>query len=176
MKWYVLHVYSAKESRLKEAIEKGVEGTDLEKDLGEILIPTQKTFHIRDGKKVQREKKIFNSYIIVQANLTPELMSFITGLPGVTHFLGSAKQPEPLSEAEAKRLLGISDREEDTAQEYLFIPGDMVKIVSGPFMEFEGVISKVNQESHKLTVNVAVFGRVTPVELNTDQVERINQI
>jgi|SRR5690554_1473178 len=173
MKWYVLHVYSAREQRIKEAIEKGVSGTEMEKDLGEILIPTQKTFHIRDGKKVQREKKIFNSYIIIQANLTPELTSFITDIPGVTHFLGSIKKPQPLSEAEAKRLLGISDREEDTGKDYQFIPGDMVKIISGPFSDFDGVIDKVNQDSHKLTVNVAVFGRVTPVELNTDQVERI---
>ncbi len=173
MKWYVLHVYSAREQRIKEAIEKGVAGTELEKDLGEILIPTQKTFHIRDGKKVQREKKIFNSYIIIQANLTPELMSFITDIPGVTHFLGSVKKPQPLSEVEAKRLLGISDREDDTGKDYQFIPGDMVKITSGPFSDFDGVIDKVNLDSHKLTVNVAVFGRVTPVELNIDQVERI---
>ncbi len=140
------------------------------------MIPTQKTFHIRDGKKVQREKKIFNSYIIIQANLTPELTGFILNMPGVTHFLGSAKKPVPLSEVEAKRLLGISDREDETTKDYQFLPGDMVKIVSGPFSEFEGVIDKVSHDSHKLTVNVAVFGRVTPVELNTDQVERINKI
>ncbi|MBW6515414.1 MAG: transcription termination/antitermination protein NusG [Candidatus Cloacimonetes bacterium] len=176
MNWYVLHVYSARESRIKEAIEKSVAGTDMEKDLGEILIPTQKTFHIRDGKKVQREKKIFNSYIIIQANLTPELTAFILNMPGVTHFLGSTKKPVPLSEIEAKRLLGISDREDETEKDYQFIQGDMVKIISGPFTEFEGVIEKVSQDSHKLTVNVAVFGRVTPVELNTDQVERINKI
>lgn len=176
MKWYVLHVYSARENRIKEAIEKGVAGTELEKDLGEILIPTQKTFHIREGKKVQREKKIFHSYVIIQANLTPELMNYILNIPGVTHFLGSAKKPEPLSETEAKRLLGISDREDITGKDYQFIPGDMVKITSGPFADFEGVIEKVSHDSHKLTVNVAVFGRVTPVELNIDQVERINKI
>jgi transcriptional antiterminator NusG len=175
MKWYVLHVYSAREFSIKEAIEKSIAGTDLEKDLGQILIPTQKTFHIREGKKVEREKKIFNSYIIIEANLTPELINFIMEIPGVTHFLGTVKKPLPLSEAEAKRLLGISDREDDTTKDYQFIPGDMVKITAGPFAEFEGVVDKVNHDSHKLTIKVAVFGRVTPVELHLDQVERVNK-
>jgi transcription termination/antitermination protein NusG len=175
MKWYVLHVFSAREFAIKESILKGISGTELEQYLDEILIPTQKTFHIRDGKKVEREKKIFNSYIIIKAELTPALISYILNIPGVTHFLGTAKKPLPLSEVEAKRLLGISDREEAKAADYQFIPGDMVKIISGPFGDFEGVIEKVNHDSHKLVVNVAVFGRVTPVELNMDQVDRVNK-
>ncbi len=171
-KWYVLHVYSAKEFSIKESLLKGIENTDMADDIEEILIPTQKTFHIREGKKVEHEKKIFNSYIIIKARLSQKLINYIIGIPGVTHFLGPAKKPEPLSEAEAKRLLGISDREESQVQQYQFIPGDMVKIISGPFSEFEGVIDKANLEVQKLTVKVAVFGRITPVELNLDQVER----
>ncbi len=173
--WYVLHVYSAKEDSIKESILKGVENTDMEQDIEEILIPKQKTFHIREGKKVEREKKIFNSYLIIKANLTKELISFILNLPGVTHFLGPAKKPEPLSETEAKRLLGIYDREDMKTQHYQFIPGDMVTITSGPFSEFEGIIDKVNHDVQKLIVNVAVFGRITPVELNMDQVQRTNK-
>ncbi len=175
MNWYVIHVYSAREFSIKEAIEKSIAGTELEKDIGQILIPTQKTFHIREGKKVEREKKIFNSYIIIQANLTPKLMNFILDIPGVTHFLGTAKKPLPLSEVEAKRLLGISDRKEDTTKDYQYIPGDMVKMISGPFSDFEGVVEKVNHDSQKLTVKVAVFGRITPVELHVDQVERVHK-
>ncbi|MCB5230705.1 MAG: transcription termination/antitermination protein NusG [Candidatus Cloacimonas sp.] len=176
MKWYALHVYSGREFSIKEAILKGIEGTELDGLVGEILIPTQKTFHIREGKKVEREKKIFNSYIIIEANLTPELMGYIRGLPGVTHFLGSARRAAPLSESEVKRLLGITDREESDVKEYEFISGDMVKIVFGPFSDFEGIVDKVNFDTKKLTVNVAVFGRVTPVELNMDQVERIKKL
>lgn len=173
--WYVLHVYSAKEDSIKESILKGVENTDLEKEIDEILIPKQKTFHIREGKKIEREKKIFNSYLIIKANLTKELISFILNMPGVTHFLGPSKKPEPLSETEAKRLLGIYERKDADVQQYQFIPGDMVTITSGPFSEFEGIIEKVNHEVNKLVVNVAVFGRITPVELNMNQVERINK-
>ncbi len=175
MKWYVLHVFAAKEFTIKEAILKGIEGTDLEPLVGEILIPTQKTFHIREGRKVEREKKIFNSYIIISADLTPKLINYIINLPGVTHFLGTGKKPLPLEEEEVNRLLGISDREDAEMKEYQFIPGDMVMITAGPFTDFEGIVDKVHNDTHKLIVNVAVFGRITPVELNMNQVERTNK-
>ena len=173
MNWYVVHTYASHEFKIKEAIEKGKAGTDLDSKIGQILIPTQKTFHIRDGKKVEREKKLFTSYIIIEAELTPEVYQFIVGMPGVTNFLGTGKKPQPLSENEINRLLGISDREKDDVKTYQFIPGDMVKITSGPFSDFEGVIEKVNSDQKKLTVKVTVFGRVTPVEVHTDHVEII---
>lgn len=173
MKWYVVHTYASHEFKIKEAMEKGIKGTSLAGHIGQILIPTQKTFHIRDGKKVEREKKLFNSYVILEAELTPELYSFVVGLPGVTHFLGSGKKPQPLSEDEVKRLLGIDDRDKDTTQNVNYIPGDMVKITAGPFSDFEGVIEKLHDDRDKLTVKVTVFGRVTPVEVRTDQIELI---
>jgi transcriptional antiterminator NusG len=176
MNWYVVHTYAAYEFKVKEAIEKGVQGTDLEEKLGQILIPTQKTFLIRDGKKIEREKKIFTSYIIIQADLTPELQKFIQSIPGVTNFLGitgKSKKPHPLPENEVNRLLGIADRDKDDAKGYDFIPGDMVKITSGPFNDFDGVIEKISDNRKKLTVKVTVFGRVTPVEVRFDQVEII---
>lgn len=173
MKWYVAHTYASHEFKIKEAIEKGILGTDLEDKIGQILIPTQKTFHIRDGKKVEREKKLFNSYIIIEADLTPEVYSFIKGLPSVTNFLGSGKKPHPLSEKEVNRLLGISEREKESAEDYKFLPGDMIKITAGPFSEFDGVIEKISEDRQKLTVKVTVFGRVTPVEVKINQVEII---
>lgn len=173
MKWYVAHTYASHEFKIKEAIEKGTQGTDLESKIGQILIPTQKTFHIRDGKKVEREKKLFNSYIIIEADLTPELYAFIKGLPGVTNFLGSGKKPQPLSEKEVNRLLGITEREKESAEEYKFLPGDMVKITAGPFNDFEGIIEKISDDHQKLTIKVTVFGRVTPVEVKINQVEII---
>ena len=171
MNWYVVHTYASHEYKIKEVIEKGTKGTDLEANIGQILIPTQKTFHIREGKKVEREKKLFNSYIIIEADLTPEVISYIVGIPGVTHFLGNGKKPLPLSESEVNRLLGISDRDKSEGENYDFLPGDMVRIISGPFNDFEGVIEKVNEDKTKLTIKVTVFGRVTPVEIPTDQVE-----
>ncbi|MEA1971844.1 MAG: transcription termination/antitermination protein NusG [Candidatus Cloacimonadota bacterium] len=173
MKWYVVHTYSSHEFKIRDAILKGIEDTDMADDLGEIMVPTQKTFHIRQGKKVEREKKMFNSYIIIQANLTSSLRTFIQGTPGVTHFLGHGKNAHPLSEVEVNRLLGINDRDDSSTNEYQFIPGDMVNVISGPFSDFDGVVETVNEDSKKLTVKVTVFGRITPVEVNSDQVEII---
>jgi len=171
MKWYVVHTYASHEFKIREAIEKGIKGSALEDKIGQILIPTQKTFHIRDGKKIEREKKLFNSYVILEAELTSELYSFVVGLSGVTHFLGTGKKPQPLSEVEVKHLLGIDDRDKTTSQNIDYIPGDMVKITAGPFSDFEGVIEKLHDDKIKLTVKVTVFGRVTPVEVRTDQIE-----
>ncbi|MDP8204503.1 MAG: transcription termination/antitermination protein NusG [Candidatus Tenebribacter mawsonii] len=171
MKWYVVHTYASHEFKIREAMEKGVKGTPLDGMIGQILIPTQKTFHIRDGKRIEREKKLFNSYVILEADLTPELYSFVVGLPGVTHFLGTGKKAQPLSDAEVKRLLGIDDRDKVASQNVNYIPGDMVKITTGPFSDFEGVIEKLHNDREKLTVKVTVFGRVTPVEVRTDQIE-----
>ena len=171
MKWYVVHTYASHEYKIREAIQRGIMGTDLEGKIGQILIPTQKTFHIRDGKKVEREKKLYNSYLIIEAELSPQIYSYIMGMPGVTHFLGTGKKPQPLSEAEVNRRLGINDREKTESKSYQFLPGDMVRITAGPFSDFDGVIEKVSDDHNKLTVKVTVFGRVTPVEVKSDQVE-----
>lgn len=171
MKWFVVHTYASHEYKIREAIQRGIMGTDLEGMIGQILIPTQKTFHIRDGKKIEREKKLYNSYLIIEAELSPQIYSYIMGMPGVTHFLGTGKKPQPLSEAEVNRLLGINDREKAESKSYQFIPGDMVRITAGPFSDFDGVIDKVSDDLQKLTIKVTVFGRVTPVEVKSDQVE-----
>jgi transcriptional antiterminator NusG len=170
-KWYVVHTYASQEFRIKDVIEKGVKGTDLEDKIGQVLVPTQRSFLIREGKKVERERKIFNSYIIVEAELTPRVQEYIRNIPGVTNFLGTRKQPVPLSEAEINRLLGISDRESESEKNYEYLPGDSVKIIAGPFTDFTGIVRKVTAESTKLTVDVTVFGRVTPVEVTSDQLE-----
>ncbi len=172
MKWYVVHTYASHENRVKETIDKGKLGTALETRIGQILIPTQKTFHIRDGKKIEREKKLFNSYIIMEAELDPEVIGFVTNIAGVTNFLGDGKRPVPLTDSEVNRLLGIADRDKDDVHNYEYLPGDMVKIIAGPFTDFDGVIEKVSDGGAKLVVNVSVFGRSTPVEVNTDQAEK----
>lgn len=173
MKWYVLHTYTGQEDRVKEAIEKGVQDTDLAQYVGEILVPKQKTYHIREGKKVEREKKIFNSYIIVEADLNVKLTTFIMSIAGVTHFLGVGKKAVPLSKEEVDRLKGVAQRDKSESKTYDFLPGDRIKIISGPFTDFEGVVDKISQEAAKLTVKVTVFGRVTPVEVNMEHVEII---
>jgi len=168
-----LHTYSGQENRVKDAIESGARINDLEQYLGDIIIPTQRSFHIRKGKKVERERKVFNSYIIIEADLNIKLRSFITGISGVTHFLGSKSKPIPLSEEEVDRIKGVAQRDKSDSKTYNFLPGDKIKIITGPFTDFEGIVDKINQEASKLIVKVTVFGRVTPVEVNSEQVEII---
>jgi transcriptional antiterminator NusG len=173
MKWYVVHTFAAQESKIRETIERGIKNTALEDKIGRMLIPTQKTYHIKDGKKTEREKKIFNSYIIIEAELTQEVFNYILRVPGVTNFLGTGKKAVPLSESEVNRLLGIADRDKSDVASYDFFPGDLVKISSGPFMDFEGLVDSFDKDSKKMIVNVTVFGRVTPVEVSVDQIEII---
>jgi transcriptional antiterminator NusG len=170
-KWYVLHTYTAQEDRVRETIIKGIKDTDFEHLVGEILIPRQKTYIIKDGKKIERERKIYQSYIIIECELTKTLLTYIVGIPGVTHFLGSGKTPQDLSPEEVDRLLGIEERSGIKVNACDYYPGDKVKIISGPFADFDGLIDKIATESEKLIVNVTVFGRETPVEVNMDQVE-----
>lgn len=172
-KWYVVHTMASHEFKIRDAILRTVKGTHLEEMIGDILIPTQNTFHIRDGKRIQREKKLFNSYLILELDLTPEVYNFIVGLPGVTYFLGSGKKPQPLSEKEVKRLLGYEEDGKMDEGSINFLPGSIVKITDGPFSDFEGTVEKANKEAGKLVVKVTVFGRVTPVEVRYDQVEEI---
>ena len=177
MQWYVIHTYSY-ENKVKQAIEKGLEGTELREKVGQILVPVRKSYIIRDGKKVEREKKIFSSYVIIQAELTPELRTYILNIAGVTKFLGQSKNhkdPIPLDEEEINRLLGITDREKEPGKIFNFMPGDMVKVTSGPFTDFEGVVQKVADDGAKVVIDVTVFGRKTPVELNSEQIEIIKK-
>lgn len=177
MKWYVVHTYSAHENKVKTAIEKGIIGTPLEASVGRLLVPVRKTFIIRDGKKVEREKKLFTSYVIIEAEMTNELKSFILNIAGVTNFLGNTKDnkdPIPLSEDEINRLLGITDKDR-VLKTHEFLPGDMIKVTAGPFSDFDGVVQKVADDGMKLVIDVTVFGRRTPVELNADQVEHIKK-
>jgi len=170
-KWYVLHTFTAQEDRVKETILKGIKDTELEHLVGEVMIPRQKTYHIREGKKIERERKIFNSYIIIECELTKPLLTYIVNIPGVTHFLGSGKTPLVLSPAEVDRLFGMEDRSGTKISAIDYLPGDKIKIINGPFKDFEGLIEKIIAETDKLIVNVTVFGRVTPVEVSIDQVE-----
>ena len=177
MKWYVLHTYSGHENKVKTAIEKGLAGTALEQQVGTLLVPVRKTFVIREGKKIEREKKLFTSYVIMEAEMNPELKTYCLGIAGVTSFLGISKDhkdPVSLSQEEVDRLLGITDPDRDM-KTFSFMPGDMVKVSSGPFTDFEGIVQKTGEDGNKLMIEVTVFGRRTPVELNANQVELIKK-
>ena len=176
-KWYVIHTYSGHENKVKAAIEKGVEGTDMKDLVGQILVPVRKTFIIRDGKKIDRERKLFTSYVILEADLTPALRATILSLAGVTRFLGTGKdrkEPTPLPEEEVNRLLGIADRDPE-AKSFNYMLGDPVRVTAGPFTDFEGVVTKVTDDGAKLWIDVTVFGRRTPVELSAQEGELLKK-
>jgi transcriptional antiterminator NusG len=172
--WYVVRTYSGQENKVKEALENLIADSHLKDYFGQIIIPSQKTFVIRDGKKLLRERKVFPGYILIEMAMIPETQSFVLHLPGVTKFLGGSRTPNPLSDQEINRILGVKQGEESIAKGINFIVGSRIRIIDGPFKDFEGAIEKIMEDKEKLVVNVTVFGRLTPVELSFAQVEPLD--
>ncbi len=175
-KWYSLRVISGKERKIKERIEKEIEINKWEAIVTQILVPTEKVYKIRNGKKVISERNILPGYILVEAvqsKFSGEIIQTIANITNVIHFLGKTN-PVPMRDAEANRLLGKVDESQEAGESMIepFIIGETVKIIDGPFSEFVGDIQEVNEEKKKLKVIVKIFGRGTEVELNFMQVEK----
>ena len=175
-RWYSLRVISGKERKIKERIELEIQRSGWTDFITQILVPTEKVYKIRQGKKVISERNILPGYILVEAlakNFTGEMVQAITGMPNVIHFLGR-NNPIPMQQSEANRMLGKVDESQDVGESLLepFIVGETVKIIDGPFNEFVGDIQEINDEKKKLKVIVKIFGRGTEVELNFIQVEK----
>jgi transcriptional antiterminator NusG len=174
-KWYVLRVISGKERKLKEYIDLEISRSGWGNVIEQILVPTEKVYKIKNGKKAISERNFYPGYILVEAtgSLSGEMISTIRNMTGVIHFLGK-DNPVPLRHSEVNRILGRVDemQEEGTTMNEPFIIGETVKIIDGPFNDFLGNIEEVNEEKKKLKVNVKIFGRKTPVELNFMQVEK----
>ena len=173
-KWYVLHTQVGKEKKVKEAIERFLEESELIEYFGQILISSHKTFVIKDGKRHIRERKIFPNYILIEMAMKPETYRFILNIPGISKFLGSEKTPKPLSETEVNRILGIKQNGKRVESEIHFIVGSRIRIIDGPFNDFEGTIEKIIEDKEKMVVNVSVFGRITPVEVSFNQIETLD--
>jgi len=173
-KWYVLNTFSNKEKQVKETIEKLLKESDLEDFFGRIHISSHKTYVIRDGKKITREKKVFPGYILIEMVMNSRTYRFVKNIPGAMKFLGSKDKPKPLTDKEVNKILGIKEGKDEAEAEINFIVGDRIQIVDGPFKGFKGSIDKINNEKKKLVVRVTVFGRITPVEVNFNQVERLD--
>ncbi|MCR9288028.1 MAG: transcription termination/antitermination protein NusG [Bacteroidetes bacterium] len=175
-KWYSLRVISGKERKIKERIELEVQRSKWGDYVTSVLVPTEKVYKIRNGKKVISERNILPGYILVEADpakLSGEIIQAITNIPNVIHFLGR-NNPEPMTNSEANRLLGKVDESQDAGEQMLepFIVGETVKIIDGAFSEFVGDVQEVNEEKKKLKVIVKIFGRGTEVELSYMQVEK----
>jgi transcriptional antiterminator NusG len=173
-KWYVVHTYSGHENKVKQSIEKAVELQGLDVDFGQVLISMEEVTEMKKGKKVKVTRKFFPSYILVQLNLTEEMMHLVNNIPGVTRFVGTGSRPVPITQKEVDRILKREDTKKTETREIHEIPyhvGDQIKVTDGPFADFNGVIDEINPERGKLKVMVGIFGRETPVELDFLQVE-----
>ncbi|MEA2103617.1 MAG: transcription termination/antitermination protein NusG [Candidatus Cloacimonadota bacterium] len=173
-KWYVLQTYVNRENQIKLALEKLLTESDLAEYFGDIHISSHKTFIVRNGKRIVKEKKIFPSYIMIEMVMTPETKRLVMSIPKAMKFMGSGQTPIPISDKEKNRILGIKQDDGETISEINFIVGSRMKIIEGPFKDFEGSIGKINSDKQKLVVNVTVFGRITPVEVNYNQVELLD--
>jgi transcription termination/antitermination protein NusG len=174
-KWYVLRAVGGKEKKVKEYIDSEISRLNLKDYVSQVLIPTEKVYQIRNGKKISKERNYFPGYILIEAALVGEIPHILQNVPNVVGFLGGKnEEPVPLRQTEVNRILGKVD-ELSASDEELNIPffvGETVKVIDGPFNSFTGVIEEVNEEKKKLKVMVKIFGRKTPLELSFMQVEK----
>ncbi len=174
MSWYVLRAVSGKEGKVKEYIDAEIKNGSLGGNVSQVLIPTEKVFQIRNGKRVVKERNYLPGYVLVEARLVGEMAHTLRNTPNVLGFLGGSDNPSPLRQNEVNRILGkVDELQNDPAElEIPYTEGEAVKVTEGPFAGFSGVIEKVNTEKKTLTVSVKVFGRSTPLDLSFMQVEK----
>lgn len=173
-KWYVVRAVSGSEKKVKQYIDNEISRLGLQDTVSQVLIPMEKVFQIRKGKKVTKERNFFPGYILVEAVLDSEIEHIIKNVPGVLGFLGSKGEAIPMRQNEVNRILGKVDELADKGEEMYetFLVGESVRVIDGPFNSFSGVIEEVNEERKKLKVMVKIFGRKTPLELSFMQVEK----
>ncbi|MCL1849853.1 MAG: transcription termination/antitermination protein NusG [Bacteroidetes bacterium] len=177
-KWYVIRAVTGTEKKVKANIESEVQSSPYLKDMvTRVLIPTEKIYQIRNGKKVSKERNFFPGYVFVEVIMTPEVKPILLNVVGVLGFVGCKRKmddPIPLRPIEVTRMLGKVDEllEQDATYATPFIVGEEIKVIDGPFNTFTGIIEEVNTEKKKLKVMVKIFGRKTPLELSFMQVEK----
>ncbi len=175
-KWYVLRAIGGKEKKVKEYVENEIAKGDLQGFVTQVLIPTEKVYQIRNGKKISKERSFYPGYVLIEAALVGEVAHILRSIPNVIGFLGDTKggDPVPLRPNEVNRILGKVDELADTGEELNipFVVGETVKVIDGPFNGFNGTIEVINEEKKKLQVMVKIFGRKTPLELSFLQVEK----
>ncbi len=175
-KWYVVRAVSGKEKKVKEYLELEISRHKLNDFVEQVLIPTEKVFQIRNGKKISKEKSYLPGYVLIEASLVGEVEHVIKGIPNVIGFLGTEKggDPVPMRLAEVNRILGKVDELSESEEEMKipFVVGEPVKVIDGPFNNFSGIVDEINEEKKKLKVMVKIFGRKNLLELSYMQVEK----
>lgn len=174
LRWYIVHAYSNFEHKVKSSLEERIDMMNLGDKFGEILVPTEEVVEMKGGSKRSSERKFFPGYVLVQMEMNDETWHFVKEVPKVLGFVGgSSDNPAPISDAEAQHILqSVEEGADKPRPKILFEPGEVVRVVDGPFKDFSGVVEKVNYEKNRLQVSVQILGRSTPVELDFVQVEK----
>lgn len=170
-KWYVVNTYSGYEDKVKENILRRVESMNMSDRIFHVEVPEETVVEIKDGKRVEKPRKVFPGYVLVEMEMSEDAWHVIRNTPGVTSFVGSASKPTPLSDREVRKIFKRSATK--TRVQIDLHVGEHVKVIGGPFADFSGDIVEVNPEKGKVKVSVSIFGRATPVELEFGQVQKI---
>ncbi len=173
-RWYVIHVYSGFEKQVQRSMEERVKHAGMEERFGEVLVPTEEVVEIRGGQKRKSDRKFFPGYVLVHMELDDDTWHLVKDVPKVMGFVGgTSDRPAPISDKEAERILQrVQEGVEKPRPKVLFEPGEVVRVIEGPFADFNGTVEEVNYEKSRLRVAVLIFGRSTPVELEFGQVEK----
>jgi len=173
-RWYVVHVYSGFENQVKRSMEDRVAYAGMEDRFGDVLVPTEEVIEMRAGQKRKSDRKFFPGYVLVQMELDDDTWHLVKDVPKVMGFVGgTSDRPAPISDKEAERILQrVQEGVEKPRPKVLFDPGEIVRVIDGPFADFNGAVEEVNYEKSRLRVSVLIFGRSTPVELGFGQVEK----
>jgi transcriptional antiterminator NusG len=172
--WYVVHSYSGYENKVKANLGTRIKSMHMEESIFDVAIPMEDVVEIKSGRKVTVPRKQFPGYILVRMYMTDDSWGVVRNTPGVTGFVGSGTKPTPLSRREVERILGVRKDEEKKAPRFKpdWEVGETVRVIDGPFADFNGVIEDINLDQSKVRVLVDIFGRETPVELNFDQIQK----
>jgi len=173
-RWYVVHAYSGFESQVKRSLEERVQRYGMRDLFGEILVPTEEVVEMRGGQQRRSERKFFPGYVLVQMEMTDDTWHLVKDVPKVMGFIGgTGDKPAPITDREADSILQrVQEGVEKPRPKVLFEPGEVVRVVDGPFNDFNGVVEDVDYEKSRLKVSVLIFGRSTPVDLEFGQVEK----
>jgi transcription termination/antitermination protein NusG len=174
LRWYVVHAYSNFENKVKQALEERIKREGLDRYFGKILVPTEEIVEMRMGQQRKSERKFFPGYVLVQMELTDETWHLVKDVPRVLGFIGgTSDRPAPISEKEAMSILNrVEEGVNKPRPKILFEVGEVIRVIDGPFKDFNGVVEEVNYEKNKLKISVLIFGRSTTVELGFGQVEK----
>ena len=174
-RWYIIHAYSGFENKVRDAILSEANRLALTPLVEAVEVPTEKVTEVRRGKKVTSDRKFFPGYVLAKLGMTDDVYHLIKNTPKVTGFLGASGKPQPISDAEAARILNTKEEQALAPKQKISVDyeiGDQVKVLEGPFASFNGVVEELDFDRSRVKVSVSIFGRATPVELEFEQVER----